>query len=79
MLVFATMIAYFLNLKALQYISPFVESVYIYLLPVTGAIVSISLGLQKFSWHDPIALILIIAGFLLINKKKKAKATISKV
>ncbi len=78
-LVFATMIAYFLNLKALQYISPFVESVYIYLLPVTGAIVSISLGLQKFSWHDPIALILIIAGFLLINKKKKAKATISKV
>ena len=72
MLVFATMIAYFLNLKALQYITPFVESVYIYLLPITGAIVSISLGLQKFSWHDPIALVLIIAGFALINKKKKA-------
>ena len=70
-LVFATMIAYFLNLKALQYITPFVESVYIYLLPITGAIVSISLGLQKFSWHDPIALVLIIAGFVLINKKKK--------
>ena len=72
MLVFATIIAYFLNLKALQYITPFVESVYIYLLPITGAIVSISLGLQKFSWHDPIALVLIIAGFALINKKKKA-------
>ena len=71
MLVFATIIAYFLNLKALQYITPFVESVYIYLLPITGAIVSISLGLQKFSWHDPIALVLIIAGFALINKKKK--------
>lgn len=72
MLVFATIIAYFLNLKALQYITPLVESVYIYLLPITGAIVSISLGLQKFSWHDPIALVLIIAGFALINKKKKA-------
>lgn len=78
MLVFATMIAYFLNLKALQYITPFVESVYIYLLPITGAIVSISLGLQKFSWHDPIALVLIIAGFALINKKKKVKAVINK-
>ena len=77
-LIFATMIAYFLNLKALLYISPFVESVYIYLLPITGAIVSISLGLQKFSWHDPIALVLIIAGFVLINKKKKVKAVIIK-
>ena len=77
-LIFATMIAYFLNLKALLYISPFVESVYIYLLPITGAIVSISLGLQKFSWHDPIALVLIIAGFALINKKKKVKAVINK-
>lgn len=77
-LVFATMIAYFLNLKALQYITPFVESVYYYLLPVTGAIVSISLGLQKFSWHDPIALVLIIAGFLLINKKTPQKIVTSK-
>ena len=77
-LILATMIAYFLNLKALLYISPFVESVYIYLLPITGAIVSISLGLQKFSWHDPIALVLIIAGFALINKKKKVKVVINK-
>lgn len=72
-LVFATMVAYFLNVKALNYISAFTESVYIYLLPVTGAAVSIMLGLQKFSWHDPIALALIIAGFILINKKKKVK------
>ena len=35
-------------------------------------------GLQKFSWHDPIALVLIIAGFALINKKKKVKAVINK-
>lgn len=77
-LVFATMIAYFLNLKALQYITPFVESVYYYLLPVTGTIVSISLGLQKFSWHDPIALILIIFGFLLINRKTTPKIATNK-
>ncbi len=72
-LIFATLIGYFLNLKALNYITPFVESVYIYLLPITGAAVSIGMGLQKFSWHDPIALALIIAGFILINLKKKGK------
>ena len=79
-LIFATMIAYFLNVKALQYISPFVESIYIYLLPITEAIISIALGLQEFSWHDPIALVLIIIGFILINKKTKTKeATTQKV
>ena len=68
-LVFATLISYFLSVYALNYITPFVESVYKYLLPVTGTAVSISMGLQKFSWHDPIALALIIIGFILINKK----------
>lgn len=73
-IVFATMIGYFLNVKALKYISPFVASVYIYLLPVTGASVTIILGLQKFSWHDPIALVLIIVGFFLINKSPVKQA-----
>lgn len=74
-LIFATIIGYFLNLKALKYITPFVESVYMYLLPITGAAVSIGMGLQKFSWHDPVALALIIAGFVLINLKNKQKKT----
>lgn len=76
-LIFATLIGYFLNLKALNYITPFIESVYIYLLPITGAAVSIGMGLQKFSWHDPIALALIIAGFALVNLKKKEKKGVS--
>lgn len=74
-LVFATMVAYFISVDALNYISPFIESAYKYLLPITGAIVSISLGLQHFSWHDPIALALIVAGFILINKKNKTPGT----
>lgn len=68
-LILATMVTYFLSVKALNYITPFVESAYRYLLPITGAAVSISMGLQRFSWHDPIALALIIIGFILINKK----------
>lgn len=69
-----SVIAFFLSIYALNYITPFVESAYQYLLPVTGAAVSILMGLQKFSWHYPIALILIIIGFLFINKKNKAKS-----
>ena len=63
------MTGYFLSGYALNYITPFVESAYKYVLPVTGAAVSILMGLQKFSWHDPIALALIVTGFILINKK----------
>lgn len=74
-LVITTMVAYFLSVKALNYITPFVESAYIYLLPVTGAIVTILMGLQKFSWHDPIALALIISGFILINQKRSHSTT----
>lgn len=75
-LVFATIIGYFLSVYALHYISPFIESIYKYLLPVTGAAVSIFMGLQKFSWHDPLALAMIVVGFILINHKKKMKTGI---
>lgn len=74
-LLLATMLGYFLNVRSLKYISPFVSSVYIYLLPVTGSAVSILLGLQKFSWHDPVALVLIVIGFVLINKSSGSKNT----
>lgn len=74
-LIFATMVGYFLTVEALNYVSAFVESAYKYLLPVTGAIVSISMGLQNFSWHYPIALVIIVAGFILINRPVKTPAT----
>lgn len=73
-LLLATIVGYFLSVYALNYITPLVESAYKYLLPVTGAVVSILMGLQKFSWHDPVALALIVMGFILINKKKTKTA-----
>lgn len=72
-LLFATITGYFLSVYALNYISPFIESIYKYLLPITGAAISILMGLQKFSYHDPIALALIIIGFIIINKKRVIK------
>lgn len=77
-LIFATIVGYFLSVYALHYISPFIESIYKYLLPITGAAVSILMGLQKFSWHDPIALSLIVIGFILINKKSNKLKPVGK-
>lgn len=45
------------------------EICYIYVLSITGAAVSILTGLQKFSWHDPIARALIVSGFILISSE----------
>lgn len=72
-LLVATVLGYFLSVYALNYITPFIESIYKYLLPITGATVSILMGLQKFSWHDPVALALIIIGFLIINREKEGR------
>lgn len=72
-LLVATVLGYFLSVYALKYITPFIESIYKYLLPITGATVSILMGLQKFSWHDPVALALIIIGFLIINREKEGQ------
>lgn len=70
---FATTIGYWLNLKALDYVTPFEEGVLYYLMPVMVGIVAILMGLQHFSWRDPIALGIIILGFLIMNIRKDTK------
>lgn len=72
-LIASTMIANLLTINALKYIPPFVDSAYIYLLPITGTIVSVEMGLQQFSWHDVFAFVLILSGFILINISKDSK------
>ena len=71
--IMAGMVSYFLTVEALKYVSPFIESTYIYVLPILGTAVTIMLGLQRFSWHDPIAFALIAAGFALVNRKERIR------
>lgn len=66
-----SMVALFISVLSLRYISAFVKSTYIYLLPITGTLVAIMLKLQYPNWHDPIAFVIILAGFILVNKKPK--------
>lgn len=69
--VFATYIAYLVNVVALKYISPTRESLYSYLQPVIVTIVAIILGQDKLSWIDPVSLLLIFASFYLLTFDKK--------
>ena len=69
----STVIANILTVNALKYISSFSSSVYIYILPVTGTIVAVWLGLQVFTWHYAVAFGLIVTGFVLVNINNKSK------
>ncbi|MEG0500110.1 MAG: DMT family transporter, partial [Rikenellaceae bacterium] len=74
-LIFASMVAAFISVLSLRYISAFVKSTYIYLLPITGTLVAILLKIQYPTWHDPIAFVIILIGFALVNKKSKEKSS----
>ena len=69
--IFATYIAYLVNVIALKYITPTRESLYSYLQPVVATTVAIILGQDKLSWVDPISLLLIFVSFYLLTFDKK--------
>lgn len=69
--VFATYIAYLLNVAALKYITPTRESLYSYLQPVVATTVAVILGQDRLSWVDPAALLLIFTSFYLLTFDKK--------
>lgn len=70
-LLISSVVAYYLTITALRYITPIVQSSYIYVLPIAETCVSILLKVQYPTWHDPVGFLLILGGFLLINKKDK--------
>lgn len=70
---FTTVIAYFLNNYSLKRISPSVNSSYIYLQPVIATFVAISFGKDKLNFVEVIASVLIFLGVYFVNKTKKPK------
>ena len=72
-LVFSTMIVNILIVNALKYVSSFTASVYIFLLPVTGSLISVWMGIQTITANKVIAFILILAGFVFVNLTRKSK------
>jgi drug/metabolite transporter (DMT)-like permease len=69
-LIFATVVSYFLLPISLRYIRPTTVSMYSNLQPVVTACVAIALGQDIFTWNKPIALLLIVAGVYLVTTSR---------
>lgn len=62
-----TILAYFLNLFALQKVSPSIVAVYIYLQPLVASICSILLGMEQLQIIQVVSGILIFLGLYLVS------------
>jgi drug/metabolite transporter (DMT)-like permease len=72
-ILFTTIIAYFLNNFSLVNISPTANSAFIYLQPVFAAIVAIVLLDDMLKANNILAAMLIFAGVFLVSKRKNTK------
>lgn len=69
-LIFATVVSYFLLPVSLRFIRPTTVSMYSNLQPVVTACVAIAFGQDIFTWNKPAALVLIIIGVYLVSTSK---------
>jgi len=72
LIIFATIVAYFLIPYGQQRIRPTLVSMYTYLQPIIAAIISILTGLDTLNWQKIIATILIVSGVVLVSKSRRA-------
>ncbi|HEY9115604.1 MAG TPA: DMT family transporter [Bacteroidales bacterium] len=70
-ILFTTILAYFLNNYSLTRISPTVNSSYIYLQPFLAAVVAILAGKDRLTWIEVIAAVLIFSGVYFVSSKAK--------
>ena len=73
-ILFTTVLAYFLNNFSLKNISPTMNSSYIYLQPFLATLVAIYLGKDSLSWTEIIAALFIFSGVYFVSKQKKEAA-----
>ena len=69
-IVFATFIAYFLLPIGQKQLRPTVVSLYTYVQPLIGMVMSISLGMDRLSWQKVLAAVLVFTGVFLVNKSR---------
>ena len=80
-LIFPTVISYLLIPVGLKYLSTTLVAIYGYLILIVATIVSLSIGQDRFSWTQMIAIIFICIGVYLVeiaeNKDKKSTVSVS--
>lgn len=70
-ILFATILAYFLNNYSLTRISPTANSSYIYLQPFLAALVALMAGKDTLTWREVAASVLIFAGVYFVSSNAK--------
>jgi drug/metabolite transporter (DMT)-like permease len=70
-IVFSTIIAYFLNNYSLTRISPTANSSYIYLQPFLATLVALFAGKDRLNWREVLASLLIFAGVYFVSSRTK--------
>ncbi len=68
---FTTVVAYFLNNYSLKNLSPSVNSAYIYTQPLLATVASLSIGKDSLSFTEILASLFIFSGVYLVGKPKK--------
>ena len=78
-LIFPTTISYLLIPIGLKYLSTTLVALYGYIILIVATIVSLSIGQDRFSWYQMIAIALICSSFYFVEiAESKDKATVSK-
>ncbi|MCF6342464.1 MAG: DMT family transporter [Bacteroidales bacterium] len=68
-ILFTTVLAYFLNNFSLKNISPTMNSSYIYLQPFLASLVALTLGKDRLTWTEVIAALFIFTGVYFVSRK----------
>lgn len=69
---FATFVAYFLIPIGQKNIRPTLVSLYTYLQPILGVIISICIGMDVLTWQKTVAVIVVFSGVALVNRSRAA-------
>ena len=72
LIVFATVVAYFLIPYGQKFIRPTLVSMYNYLSPMVTTVVSIWTGLDTLTWQKVLAAVVIVSGVVLVSRSRAA-------
>ena len=68
--IFATVLGYFLIPYAMQYLKATTVSIYTNIQPVVASLVAIAIGQDIFTWDKPVAAVLVLLGAWLVTRKE---------
>ena len=72
LVIFATVVAYFLVPVGQRRLRPTIVSMYTYLQPIIAVVVSIIVGMDMITWQKVLAILLVFCGVWIVNSSRAA-------